>query len=109
LLRTGLNMELYKARISVQYSYVKEHYTDATNARRTSTAINGIIPTYYVMDISAQYQFKKWFQLEAGINNLTDTRYFTRRAEAYPGPGIIPSDARNFYVALQFKIGVKRK
>ncbi len=109
LLRTGLNIELYKARISVQYSYVKEHFTDATNARRTSTAINGIIPTYYVMDISAQYPFKKWFQLEVGINNLTDTRYFTRRAEAYPGPGIIPSDARNLYVALQFKIGVKRK
>jgi len=108
LVRTGVSATIHKLKMSVQYSYVKEHFTDATNAVQTSTGINGIIPTYYVMDFSAQYPWR-WFQLEAGINNFTNNSYFTRRADAYPGPGIIPSDARSFYVALQFKIGVKPK
>ncbi len=108
LLRTGITAEIYKAKLSVQFSYVRKHYTDASNAEFSSTAVNGIIPSYYVMDLSVQYPFR-WFQLEAGINNLTNNRYFTRRADAYPGPGIIPSDALSFYVGLQFKIAADKK
>lgn len=107
-IKTGISATLYQLMISLQYSYVKKHFTDATNAIRTSSAVNGIIPTYYVMDLSLQYPFK-WFQIEAGINNLTDNRYFTRRAEAYPGPGIIPSDARNFYIGIQFQFHADKK
>ncbi|MGN6439299.1 MAG: hypothetical protein ACTHMM_22345 [Agriterribacter sp.] len=35
---------------------------------------------------------------------LRRKEYFTRRADGYPGPGIIPADRRNAYVTLQFKI-----
>ncbi len=38
-----------------------------------------------------------------GINNLTDERYFTRRAGGYPGPGILPADGRTFYVSAGIK------
>jgi Fe(3+) dicitrate transport protein len=108
LIRTGISFGLQNLKLSLQYSYVKEHFTDATNAIRTSTAVNGIIPSYYVMDFSAQYLIKR-FQFEAGINNFTNNKYFTRRADAYPGPGIIPSDALNFYVAVQYKFSLKKK
>jgi Fe(3+) dicitrate transport protein len=37
------------------------------------------------------------------VNNLSDERYFTRRAGGYPGPGILPADGRNVY----FSVGVK--
>jgi Fe(3+) dicitrate transport protein len=67
-----------------------------------ANATRGIIPTYSVMDISASYQFK-WLRLQAGVNNLTDNSYFTRRATGYPGPGIIPASPRSFYVALRFR------
>jgi len=40
-------------------------------------------------------------KLEAGINNFTDNKYFTRRASGYPGPGIIPSDFRSYYTTLE--------
>ena len=40
-------------------------------------------------------------KLEAGINNIFDEIYFTRRATGYPGPGIIPSPPRNTYLTLQ--------
>jgi len=42
-------------------------------------------------------------KLEAGVNNLLDNKFFTRRATGYPGPGIIPSIPRNWYLTLQFK------
>ncbi|CCH57648.1 iron complex outermembrane recepter protein (plasmid) [Fibrisoma limi BUZ 3] len=42
--------------------------------------------------------------LKGGINNLTDERYFTRRAGCYSGPGILPTDARYFYVTAGIKL-----
>jgi Fe(3+) dicitrate transport protein len=56
------------------------------------------------MDLSAEYKFGKVFAISASINNLTDNKYFTRRADSYPGPGIIPADARSYYVTLQVKL-----
>ncbi len=97
--RAGATARHKAFQTTFQLSYIGEHFTDATNAVRTATAVNGIIPAYWVMDISARYQFN-WFQVEAGINNLTDNFYFTRRAESYPGPGIIPSDGRSVYLTL---------
>ena len=37
------------------------------------------------------------------INNVLDEYYFTNRATGYPGPGIIPSPTRNFYVTFEYK------
>jgi Fe(3+) dicitrate transport protein len=101
--KTGLTFRWQEFRTSLQYAYVGEHFSDASNAIRTPTAIEGLIPAYYVMDWSCRYAWKM-LQLEAGVNNLTNNLYFTRRATGYPGPGIIPSDGRSFYVSLQFLV-----
>lgn len=103
LLRTGLQTNLYGLKLSVQYAYVHRHYTDATNADRTASAVNGIVPSYGVVDLSMQYSYR-WFQFEAGIQNLTNARYFTRRADGYPGPGIIPAEPIQFYGGLQIQL-----
>jgi Fe(3+) dicitrate transport protein len=66
--------------------------------------VSGIVPSYYVFDFSADYEFKKWFIISAGVNNLMNAMYFTRRAAGYPGPGILPSDGRSIYGTLQFKL-----
>ena len=91
---------------SIQLSYVSSQFTDATNSltdpNDNTYGIFGQIPSYYVADISTSYKWKKYFKLEAGITNFTDNSYFTRRATGYPGPGIIPSDARTFYATLEF-------
>ena len=55
-------------------------------------------------DLSASYAFARRFTVSAGVNNLTDARYFTRRASGYPGPGILPSDGRAFYGALEVRL-----
>jgi Fe(3+) dicitrate transport protein len=56
------------------------------------------------MDISGKYQINKTFAVEGSVNNLADTRYFTRRAESYPGPGIVPADARAYFLTLEVKL-----
>lgn len=106
--RAGLKFKYDRFSVSTQFNYVASQYTDATNSEFTPTAIYGIIPAYYVVDFSTSYRFKKWFALEAGINNLTNNQYFTRRAVSYPGPGIIPSDGIYTYLTLEFKIATKK-
>ena len=76
-------------------------FADATNAIESNlSGVIGEIPEYQVMDISLAYQNKK-YKIESGINNLFNQSYFTRRATGYPGPGIIPSPTRNFYITLE--------
>ncbi|WP_317897525.1 TonB-dependent receptor domain-containing protein [Aurantibacillus circumpalustris] len=103
IFRTGITYKFKKFGATCQYSYTDEQYTDATNAEYSSSAIYGIIPAYSIVDLSANYTYKK-VGLIAGINNLTNSKYFTRRAEGYPGPGIIPADPINFYVTLRLTL-----
>ena len=103
ILKTGFYLSIKDFSISYQFSYNHEQFTDATNAIFQTNAVVGIIPSYSIMDLSIRYQYKK-IQIETGINNLSNEKYFTRRAVGYPGPGIIPSMPRNFYFCLQIKI-----
>ncbi|MVT09489.1 TonB-dependent receptor plug domain-containing protein [Chitinophaga sp. ysch24] len=103
LFRTGLSFGNKKYNITYQYSYVARQYSDATNAEFTPTAVDGVVPAYQVMDMSFSYQWR-WLGIFASINNLANAKYFTRRADGYPGPGIIPSDRRGYYLTLQVKI-----
>jgi len=49
-------------------------------------------------------EYYKKITIEGSINNLLNEKYFTRRAEGYPGPGILPSDMRSFFLTLQVKL-----
>ena len=102
-IKTGFNFRYKTFKIAYQFAYTAEHFTDATNATFVADATRGLIPAYHVQDLSAAYSYKR-YKLQAGINNLTNNYYFTRRAAAYPGPGIIPSDGRNFYVTFGVRI-----
>lgn len=99
MLRNGITYKFKTFGITYQSNYVSEHFTDATNARIVAGAVNGIIPAYWVSDISLQYRYKHLIA-ETTCNNVFNAMYFTRRADAYPGPGIIPSDARSFFVTV---------
>jgi Fe(3+) dicitrate transport protein len=102
-LKTGITVRRGGFSGSYLLSHVRAHYSDATNAEVVANATRGIIPTYTVMDLSASYTWKR-YRIQAGINNLADTRYFTRRATGYPGPGIIPAEPRRLYMGLRIRI-----
>lgn len=103
LFRTGLSFGNPKFNFTYQFAYQTKQYSDATNTEETPTAVDGAIPAFAVMDLSLSYNWRA-FTLFTGVNNLADAKYFTRRADGYPGPGIIPADRRNVYLTLQFKI-----
>lgn len=105
LLRGGLKIRHDRWSAQIQGSYNSSQFSDASNAVEASgDAVIGEIPAYFVLDFSARYALKKYFQFEAGVNNMLNAQYYTRRATAYPGPGILPSDGVNFYVTLQFQL-----
>jgi Fe(3+) dicitrate transport protein len=56
------------------------------------------------MDLTADYRISTALLLSASVNNLSNHMYYTRRADSYPGPGIIPADGRAWYVTLQVKL-----
>ncbi|WP_198033373.1 TonB-dependent receptor domain-containing protein [Lacinutrix venerupis] len=104
-IKTGLQFGYGNFLSNIQYTYLSSQFTDAGNdpGGDNLNSIVGTIPSYDVLDISMSYKYKR-FKLEAGVNNVLDNAYFTRRATGYPGPGIIPSANRNFYTTLQIKI-----
>jgi Fe(3+) dicitrate transport protein len=106
-LKTGISAKLKGVSVSYQLTSVSEQFSDATNTEYELQAINGIIPGYMVHDVAVKARWKM-LQLEAGVNNVLDARYFTRRATGYPGPGILPADIRSFYLTLQVELTGKK-
>ena len=86
-----------------QYSFLSSQFSDSSNSLESNlSGVIGQIPAYDILDLSMNYKFGK-IKLETGVNNILNNFYFTRRATGYPGPGIIPSPPRNFYLTLQYK------
>ena len=90
--------------VTWQLSTIGKTYADASNTTvANAAATTGLIPSYQVQDLSASYKFLKFYNLKAGVNNLNNALYFTRRAGGYPGPGIMPADGRTFYLSAGLK------
>ena len=102
--KTGIRFGYKNLLSNIQYTYLSKQFTDATNAKLGNlSGVIGEIPAYDILDISFSFSYKK-FKLEAGVNNVLNNYYFTRRATGYPGPGIIPSPDRNLYISLEIKL-----
>lgn len=101
--RGGVELGYGHFGFTTQLSHTGEQFTDATNAVRTGSGVNGLIPAYQVWDMGLRYSRKKW-RVDVGMDNVLDTRYFTRRATGYPGPGILPAEGRSFWVTVGLKL-----
>jgi len=101
ILRTGLTAGYRRFTLTGQLSHVGSCFSDANNTvTPTANAQNGLIPSYTVIDLTAVYKINAKVDLKAGINNLTDAKYFTRRSGGYPGPGALPGDGRTAWVSV---------
>ncbi len=104
IIRTGLTYTKKGLTITTQYSYVSEAFSDANNTLTpTTNGVNGLIPSYNLVDLSGTYKFNEKLFLKSGINNLFGEKYFTRRASGYPGPGLMVAEPRNFFVTVGVK------
>ena len=112
ILRSGLNFALLgdkelgeRLNLGLQFSKVSEVFNDALNTVDASAnGQNGKIPAYSIYDLNVKFQAKKNLSIKLSVNNLTNSKYFTRRAGGYPGPGVMPSDGRSILVTLDVKI-----
>jgi Fe(3+) dicitrate transport protein len=101
IIRAGMSFGFKSFLLTTQYSYVGSCFSDASNTIAVSANGNiGLIPAYAITDITASYKLFKKVQVKSGINNVWDSRYFTRRAGGYPGPGAMPADGRTFFLSV---------
>jgi Fe(3+) dicitrate transport protein len=102
-IKTGTKIGYKNLLLNLQYTYLSNQFTDSSNSVESNlSGVIGQIPAYDILDFSSSYRLKN-YKLEFGINNILDNHYFVRRATGYPGPGIIPSPPRNYYITLQLK------
>jgi Fe(3+) dicitrate transport protein len=105
IIRYGANYFYKGLTATIQWSYVDASFSDAMNTvTPTANGLIGLIPSYHIGDISLNYKFLERYNVRAGLNNITNANYFTRRAGGYPGPGLMPADGRNFFVSLGLKL-----
>lgn len=97
--RTGLLCYAKSLSATLQMSNVGDAFGDASNLRSSEDPVAGYIPAYTVFDVSATYKMNQ-YAFVAGINNIGNKAYFTRRTDEYPGPGIIPANGRSFYCGI---------
>ncbi len=101
----GLSWSNSSISTTAQYRMSGRIFTDANNTNTPSAnSITGILDDYRVLDLSTEYKFLKNYNIRAGINNLFDEEYATRRAGGYPGPGILPGEGRTFYISIGAKL-----
>jgi Fe(3+) dicitrate transport protein len=103
VLRSGLIVRAGMLRGSFLVSTTGKQFTDATNAEFSSSAVSGVLGAYTVADLTVSYSMSP-VTIEATMNNVFDTRYATRRAESYPGPGLIPAEPRSFFLGIRLSL-----
>lgn len=100
--RNGLRAGYKKWSLMLQYSFVEGHYADAFNTVQPSpNGARGYVPAYRLWDLNFSFRPSAQVRFHGGISNLADRQYYTKRPVGYPGPGIWPSDGRNFFLTLE--------
>ncbi len=103
--RNGLDILFKGFSCTILYNYTSSTFSDALNTvEPPASGAKGFTPAYSVWDINASLRTNSFFSIRAGVNNIFNKQYFTKRPTMYPGPGIWPSDGRNVYVTVGIKI-----
>lgn len=102
--KAGVNFQYHVLSAAVQYTYTSKSYNDALNTESSANGVTGALPAWHVLDVMANWNITSRFKLSAGINNVTNEKYFNRRITFYPGPGILPADGRTYYVSFGVKL-----
>ena len=104
IFRSGISLGKKNILLTTQINYVGQTFSDGNNTVIPSAISNiGLIPAYIVADVTVTYKVKSNVTVKAGVNNIANTNYFTRRAGGYPGPGALPADGRTGYFSVGFK------
>lgn len=104
--RNGITIRHNKLSFSGLYSYTSATFADALNTvvPPAGSGAVGLVPAYGILDLNAGFRLSQHLEFRANLNNATDKMYFTKRPAFYPGPGIWPSEGRNFCFTIMIRI-----
>ncbi len=103
--RNGVQASWKRLSASVLLHIVTRTYSDPVNTETpTTNGARGLVPGYALTDVQAGYRFSPRVQVRAALNNAFDQFFFTKRPTIYPGPGVWPSEGRNFTVTLSYRL-----
>lgn len=103
--RSGITLRYHNVRISALFSHVSETFADALNTREpNASGTVGLVPAYSLLDLNVTWMLNSRLEFRANLNNALDERYFTKRPQFYPGPGIWPSDGRGWSVSVALRV-----
>lgn len=99
--RGGISLHQGPLAGTLQLSHTSSSFGDASNRfAPTEDAAAGFVPGYTLLDFSGHLRITRIAALSYGVTNLANRRYFTKRTDEYPGPGILPGIARSVYFGL---------
>lgn len=103
--RNGFTFKYDIVSFSTLYSYTSKSYADALNTvEASSTGATGVVPAYQLLDLNIGFKLTDKIKIQLNANNILNEKYFTKRPQFYPGPGIWPSDGRTFSGTVSIKI-----
>lgn len=103
--RNGVTIKTLRFSLGALYSYTSETFADAFNTvTPTANGASGLVPAYHLIDFNSNIRISKALKLSLNLNNAFDRKYFTKRPQFYPGPGIWTSDGRSYSVSLGVRI-----
>jgi len=96
--------------IRMDYRFVSKVYTDFENIIATDNlGVTGPVPSYNILNISANYQFTDRMQLFLSGKNITDNIYIGSRLHSNPGQknanissGILPGARRQINIGVNY-------
>lgn len=102
LLRAGLIYNDTKLKAALTATFVDEQFWQDSNSPRNAGAaqIDAKIPSYEVLELSAEYQFSDSWTLFGGVNNLLNNDYYSR----VRNDGIEPAAERTVYAGFRFDL-----
>lgn len=104
--RNSVSYRYHGISISALYSFTAETFADPLNTviPTPGTGAVGLVPSYGLLDLNTTIRISKMIESRINISNIMNHQYFTKRPLFYPGPGIWPSEGRNFSVSISFKL-----
>ena len=94
-----------KLSFTALFSYTGETFADALNTiKPAADGSVGLVPSYTLFDLNGSFRLNKNLFFRAGVNNLFNNQYFTKRPTFYPGPGVWSSDGRSLTATVSIKI-----
>ena len=96
--KTGLKFGYKNFTSYLQYSYLSDQFSDSSNSISSNlSGVIGLIPSYDILDFSANYSFEA-FRIETGINNILNEKkedfktaldYYNRASSMVNDPEIL--------------------